>query len=134
MVERELLDIGSEFHLECLWFCFQLVLQDDLDEVKNHWNTHRIRRSKHGTVPGVPDILFFLPQRSGAIDCKVDVTNEQITEIQNNAQVQLIEEEDQNILQDYFHYVMDNEDLQYPSNHAEACDLFEYLITAGNPL
>ena len=81
MVERELLDIGSEFHLECLWFWFQLVLQDDLDEVKNHWNTHRIRRSKHGTVPGVPDILFFLPQRSGAIDCKVDVTNEQITEI-----------------------------------------------------
>ncbi len=28
--------LGSEFHLECLWFCFQALLQDDVDKVKNH--------------------------------------------------------------------------------------------------
>lgn len=59
MAAAELLDIGSEFHLECLWFCFQSLLQNDLNKVKNNWNTHRIRRSKYGTAPGVPDILFF---------------------------------------------------------------------------
>ncbi|CAB4018715.1 Hypothetical predicted protein [Paramuricea clavata] len=59
MAATEVLDIGSEFHLECLWFGFESLLQNDLDKVKNHWNTHRIRRSKYGTVPGVPDILVF---------------------------------------------------------------------------
>jgi hypothetical protein len=59
MAVTEVLDIGSEFHLECLWFCFESLLQNDLDKVNNHWNTHRIRRSKYGTVPSVPDILFF---------------------------------------------------------------------------
>ena len=65
MSESGILDIGNELHMESLWFCFGSLLQNDLDEVMEHWNTHQPHRSRHGTMPGVPDILYFLPERSG---------------------------------------------------------------------
>ena len=78
MSESGMLNIGNQLHMECLWFCFSSILQKDLDGVIEHWNTHRIRRSRHGTVPGVPDVLYFLPKTSGRSDCKVEVTDEKI--------------------------------------------------------
>ena len=44
---------------------FHEVLQQDLDFVKLRWNTHHIRPSRHDTIPGKPDELFFLPELSG---------------------------------------------------------------------
>ena len=128
-----MLNIGSEFHLECLWFCFHSLLQEDLDQVKAHWNTHRIRRSKYGTVPGVPDVLFYLPHRSGPVDCKTHVTEEQADAMEVHTQIDNDDDNHMNIYQEYFHYIMDNEGLHYPSNHTEPCDLFEYLILVGHP-
>ena len=53
--------------------------------------------------------------------------------MENHAQIQVIDDE-MNIFQEYFHYVMDNEALPCPSDHVEACDLFQYLIAVGDPL
>jgi len=41
MVDYGLLGVGNAFHIECLWFCFSKVLQDDLNKVKDHWNSHK---------------------------------------------------------------------------------------------
>ena len=65
MVEGRVVDLTSELELECLWFCFSRLLQKMLDEVKEHWNIHRIRRSRHDTVSGRPDSLFHLPELHG---------------------------------------------------------------------
>ena len=108
-----------------------VVVLRRLDLVKNHWNTHRIRRSKYGTVPGMPDVLFYLPHRSGAVDCKIHVTQEQTDAMEVHTQIHDTDNEDTLIYQEYFHYVMDSEELPYPSNHTEAHDLFEYLIAVG---
>lgn len=60
MVTAGILDLGNSLHMECLWFCFQPLIDSELDKVKVHWNTHRIRSSRHqGTVSGVPDILYL---------------------------------------------------------------------------
>ena len=42
-------------------------------QVKEQWNTHRIRKSRNDSVAGRPDSLFFLPDLHGAKDCLVDV-------------------------------------------------------------
>ena len=94
------LNVVSEFHLECLWLCFQSVLQDD--QVKNHRNTHRKRRSKYGTVPGVPHVLLYLPHRLGAVDCKVHVTEEQTDVMEVHTQIHDTDNEDTIIYQEYF--------------------------------
>ena len=36
---------GNTLHQECLWFCFAELIQQDLDFVKIHWNTHYIGQS-----------------------------------------------------------------------------------------
>jgi len=67
--ESDILDLTSETHREALWFSFADVLQNDLDKVRDYWNSHGIRKSKHATVSGVPDMMYFLPEEFGKIDC-----------------------------------------------------------------
>ena len=64
---QRIFDSSSELSKECLWYCFSGVIQDDLNAVMEHWNTHYIRQSRHDTVPGRPDSLFFLPEQHGAM-------------------------------------------------------------------
>ena len=68
MVEGRVVDLTSGLEMECLWFCFSGLLQKIFDEVKEHWNTHRIRGSRHDTVMGRPDSLYYLPELHGVTD------------------------------------------------------------------
>lgn len=43
---------SSELSMECLWNCFAPVIQNNPDIVKEHRNSHRIRKSRHQIVPG----------------------------------------------------------------------------------
>ncbi|CAB3992060.1 Hypothetical predicted protein, partial [Paramuricea clavata] len=63
--ERGVYISGNIYHNECLWFCFNEILQQDLDFFRVHWNTHYIRQSRHDTIAGKPDELFFLPETFG---------------------------------------------------------------------
>ena len=65
LIETQEFSPGSEVQIECLWFCFAELIQQDLDFVKNHWNTHTIRASSRNTIPGKPDELFLLPKNKG---------------------------------------------------------------------
>ena len=67
-----------EISMRCLLFCFKDVLQTDLDSVKNHWNTHYIRKSRHDTIPGRPAELYYLPENNGFQDFKFAVTAQQL--------------------------------------------------------
>ena len=60
---------------------FSKFLQEQLYEVRYEWNTHYIRRSRHDTVPGLPDVLFFLPDISGHINKKIDVSESVLDEL-----------------------------------------------------
>ena len=64
------LDTENKLHRDLMWFCFSGVLQSFLDDVRKHWNTHRIRKSTYSLVSGVPNILYFLPEDSGSFECK----------------------------------------------------------------
>ena len=102
---------------------FQGVIQASLNKMKEYWNTHYIRASRHKTIPGVPDILFHLPERSGGMDCLVPVSHDKIVEMK----LQHNEEDEENTYQEYFQYVMDLEGIEYPDSSNEAITLFSYL-------
>ena len=55
LLQSGILDMTNDIHKEALWFCFADVFQTDLDKAKQHWNSHRIRKSHETTVPGVPE-------------------------------------------------------------------------------
>eukprot|EP00794_Sanderia_malayensis_P013171 gene13171-14521_t len=109
-------------------FCWHAdVLCNELERVREHWNTHRIRSSRmHGQISGIPNVLYYLPERSGAIDCKEKVDDQSITEMETN--IVLEEDRNDNIYQEYFHYVLERESLLLPSTQEEAFDLFKKLI------
>lgn len=124
-----IVDTTSEISLECLWYCFNKVLQKELDSVKEHWNTHRIRKSRNDTVPGRPDSLFFLPDLHGAKDCLVDVPAAEI-----EFGTQLITEEldgTDNEHQEYFDYARVSLSMPLPDNWEEALQLYKKLMHAA---
>ena len=63
--------------MECAWFSFAPLIQSELNKVKREWNTHFIRKSRHDTVSGIPDELYFLPQGVGYQDQGINVTDTQ---------------------------------------------------------
>lgn len=123
--DGEAVDFKSSLHKECLWFCFQGVLQASLDKIKEYWNTHYIRSSRHETIAGSPDLLFYLPEHSGGMDCLVPVSRDKILEMKSRHHAQT---EDENTYQEYFQYVMDIESIEYLDSPDEAITLFSYLI------
>ena len=121
MVQSGVLDLGNIFHMRCLWFCFSKLLQDELDKVRDHWNSHYIRRSRQDTVAGVPDILYYLPEHSGSVDCIVPLSEAKINEMEQHCDMEI--EED--IYQEYFEYIIDNNGWEYPCNERDAFVLFQ---------
>ena len=81
--ESDILDLTDEIHTEALWFCLADLLQDDLDKVKDYWNSHRIRKSKCATVSGVSDMMYFLPEEFGRRDCLIPVSDK-LREMEDN--------------------------------------------------
>jgi DNA-directed RNA polymerase subunit RPC12/RpoP len=126
LIEKEQFYPGNELEMEALWYCFSGVLQKDLDIVKEHWNTHRIRDSRHNTIPGKPDELFYLPEGNGGVDGLLEsVTSESIQYVSD----QLLHFDNEiNDYEEYFDYVLSNSDLQLPNDWKEAGQLYLQLI------
>ena len=110
--------------MECLWYCFHKLLQTELDLVKEHWNSHRIRKSRHDTIPGRPDSLYFLPQLHGSRDYLFQLAAAEIGFASEN----IIEDELANDHQEYFEYVRNNLSLSHPEDWEEALNMFRRLM------
>ncbi|XP_056621425.1 uncharacterized protein LOC130435120 isoform X2 [Triplophysa dalaica] len=62
--ERQLFN-GSHEHICLVRFVFLGMLQKELDETKEIWNTHTIRAVKQSRCPsGKPDAMFIVPHRT----------------------------------------------------------------------
>ena len=55
----------SAIDKECLWFYFSKIIQKDFDVLKDHWNNHQITKSRFETIPGRPNVLYYLPDIFG---------------------------------------------------------------------
>ena len=72
-----------------------------------------IRKSHETTVPGVPDILYFFPEQSGEDrqDCLAQVPLCKLEEVEQEILGWSREEETDEVWEEYFHYVMENNGL-----------------------
>ena len=116
--------------MQCLWICFSSLIQKDLDEVKEHWNTHRIRPSRFDTISGIPDELFYLPERHGRVD---ELTLPISEELINYAQENFLNYElEQNIYNEYFNFILNNIELAESKNWEEAENAYLTLMAIAN--
>ena len=123
MSERGILELGNVYHMECLWYCYHKLIQNNMQKLRDHWNTHTIRKSPHETVAGIPDILYFLPEHYGVADCLKEAPEAKVIELQNS----LNENRGENIFQEYFEYVIEMKGWFYPVNTEEAFEMFQQL-------
>ncbi|XP_022805671.1 uncharacterized protein LOC111342816 [Stylophora pistillata] len=128
--ESDILDLTSDLQKEAIWFCFADLLQTDLNKVKEYWNSHRIRKSKHAIVSGVPDMMYFLPEDFGHTDCLVSISPHKFTEIENRFEGFDVEDDECNsVFHEYFQHVIDNNGLSNPTSIHEAGVLLRSLLS-----
>jgi hypothetical protein len=124
LIERAKLNTSDPIQMECVWFCFSNLIQTNLDEVKESWNTHYMRKSRHDTICGRPNAIYSLPESHGGISgLIVNVTEDELA----YASEHLIQREYENEYCDYFKYVMSTLNLHEPRHWREALQLHENL-------
>ena len=133
LVNENIFIPGNQTHLEYSWFVFSSLLQTELDEFRRYWNSHYIRQSRHDSVAGIPDVLFYLPEDSGYVNQKHDVTNTEIENILRERDVVAEGELETNRcdveLEECFSYVAQNEGLaHHPRCWREAKRNFEKIL------
>ena len=115
-------NFGDTLHMKLAWYTVSPLLQYELDQVKIQWSTHYIRRTRHDTIPGRTDELFFLPELSARqnqgtniSDSEIDsacsekgILMEDATVIMNDVDEELVE---------YFEYVVRKENLYNNNNN-----------------
>ena len=62
-------------HKACAWFCFEPLINKNLQEFKEQWNSHFIRRSQYCEVNGRPNYLYSFPS-IGKSDQKQPIRSE----------------------------------------------------------
>ena len=112
------------YHMEALWYCFNQLLQEDLTMVKEHWNSHYIRKSQHETVSGIPDILYFLPEYYGGENCLMDISAAKFNELEESLNQSINDD----IYKEYFDYVLENNGWFYPDDVPEGFEMFQLLL------
>ena len=129
LVSQRTVDLTSEMQMECLWFCFAELLQQVLNETKEHWNTHYIRGSRHDTVKGRPDSLYYLPELcGGGNQFKLPVPPAEI----QYARSHVVEFQEDSIYQEYFKYVLQTCNLSKPTDWRQALELYKVLLEYAN--
>ena len=96
------LDTSSEIDIECLWYCFSKILQQDLNTAKNLWTSHRIRKSWFKTTAARPDALFFFTiSKWRWRKSQVTISQHELEEVAEYVSIT----GEENDYQDYFEYV-----------------------------
>ena len=134
MVATGEFNLGNTLHMDLAWYTFSPLLKYELDQVKLHWNTHYIRRTRPDTIPGRPDELFFLPELSWGqnqgtkiSDSEIDSAYSEEENLMEDATVIMNDVEEEHV--EYFEYVIREENLLYSlTNWKEGRELFTHIL------
>ena len=105
---------------------FYGLIQQDLDKVKEHWNSHCIGGSRYDTVKERPSELFYLPELHNTEHFLAPVSAQQGDYI---TEKYLALAEGTNEYQGYFQYAFHAAGLSNPQTWRVAFDLYRSLYT-----
>ena len=93
--------------------------------MKEYWNSHYIRGSRHDTIKGRPDSLYFISEQHGAVsDYVLPVPAEEM----RNARSEITKSNEDNEYQEYFNYVMKECNFTLPANWRDSLQLYYILL------
>ena len=112
--------------------CFSPVIQCELDR----WKAHKIRKSNHSLISGIPDELCFFPESLEYKQCGKNVTTAEVNEVVNESNVNLdfqgIQATSEPDLVNYFQYLVQASIELYPPTTREGSKIvYEYIIESA---
>lgn len=81
LVDNNIYSPADPLHLYSTRYCFGPIIQKDLDPAAECWNSHRIRPSGRDTIPGIPVLLYSLPEIIGAKNMLLPIDREDIEDM-----------------------------------------------------
>ena len=128
--------LGNILLVECLWFAFSALIQCELDRLTKEWNAHKIRKSNHSLVSGIPDKLYFFPESLGYEQCRKNVAMAEVNEVANESNVhfdfQSIQTTSEPDLVNYFKYLVQASNKFYAATTWEGTKiLYQYIIESA---
>lgn len=132
MISKGDLDASDTIQIECLWFCFNKIVQIELDQVMEAWNNHYVRKSRHHTASGVPNTLFLLPETVGTIDHMHQYDVSDLEEIENELGQSDADDSNESMLyHEYFTYVTEMLGLVAPKNWRDGLVMYDRLLAVA---
>ena len=131
---KDLIDSGhfdnsNPIHLDCMKFSFTGLIQDELTRIARHWNLHKIRLCANTeSLPGRPDVLYFLPQLHDTLDFKVAVPSDELSIAEEICCDFIPETGCSAEFQELANLIMEDESLQYPTTPDEGLILYFTLL------
>ena len=101
------------------------IMQENLDYTRALWNNHYIRSSRHETVQGRPDELYYLLERHDREDQKQPVGAEKLNEVRQHVADPVVH--DNQDIQEYLSYVCTSKGLEKPTDWKIALNLYTNL-------
>ena len=98
-----------------------------LDEVKESWNCHYVRKSRHFTAHGIPNEIYVLPESVGAEDYGKNFNQGDLAEIESATGPADIYN-NQLLYQEYFLYSAEILGLEEPQDWRAALAMFKRLL------
>lgn len=101
-------------------------LQEDLNEIRDIWNAHRIWPSKNTNVPsGIPNVMYLAPRLWGAEDHLVPLSDDLATCKESCKFLSSVPcDED---MFDLCTIIMEESGLEFPMSRSQALDLYVSL-------
>eukprot|EP00794_Sanderia_malayensis_P013398 gene13397-14772_t len=131
VVDSGSIDLSNKLHCKCLWFCFSKIIQNELDSVRESWNSHYIRSSRYHTLSGIPDQLYFLPENVNAQDHIKVFNHDDLGEVRNELASHQ-ENENHNDSDEYylfFEMITGNLNMPEPLTWKDGLELYNRLIS-----
>ncbi|PFX11893.1 hypothetical protein AWC38_SpisGene24237 [Stylophora pistillata] len=131
---KDLRDLGlfidsDPVHVDCIRFCFMPILRNELYQVAELWNQHRISSSKFANGSGPrrrPDWMFFLPHLYSTDDYKTDVDEDDVQEFYDHSTMCPPDYSDD--FKEFALTVMNEYHLPEPHDVSSALDLYIELL------
>ena len=120
---------GNDLEKACAWYCFGKLIQCELDELKEAWNSHYIRRSQHSEAHGRPDMLFFCPP-TGFIDNAFSIASSDFDVLKSHLDDDWpVESDHEEVLREYFEYLSEHLQLSTSISFEHGRSNYLYLMS-----
>jgi len=116
----------DEIQKACIQFCFGDLIQSELDNCKEFWNSHYIRKSQRSQTHGRPNVLYHTPsfnfpdQSFPVIERDLDIMRDHLDEY---------DVDDSSIITEYFHYLSEEIRLVKPVDFNSARQNYFTLLS-----